>query len=129
MLTVLYYIFWALLALIYSLFAFTIFKFYKSKKKLTKYCIPAVVNCLLSFTGIFVILFSSIGLIYDAVHRLLYGACFFGALIFMIVPNILLYRLYYKKKNKLTRKEYFISSIYGLLIFVLYIVQMNVLPR
>lgn len=129
MITFVYYTFWALLALIYGLLIFTVYKFYKKKQSIKKYIVPAFLNCLLSFIGNFVLLFSAISTLYDMTHWHIYIGPLLGSIAFMIIPNILLYRLYYKKKNKLTRKEYFISSLYGLLFFILYLIQINVMPR
>ena len=129
MITVVYYTFWALLALIYGILIFTVYKFYKKKQSIKKYLVPAFLNCILSFIGNFILLFSIVSTLYDATHWFMYIIPALGSITFMVLPNILLYRLHYKKKNKLTRKEYFISSIYGLLFFVLYLIQINIMPR
>ena len=123
----LYYIFWVLLALIYGLFFFTTWKFYKKKKSLLKYIAPLSLNTLISFIGSFLILFATTCLLVDMVHWWKHILLLFGSIAFMIIPNILLYRLYYKKKNKLSKKEYFIASIYGFLLFILYIIQINLI--
>lgn len=127
MLMVLYYIFWVLLALIYGLFIFTVWKFYKNKKPILKYIVPLSLNAFISFIGSFLILFSIGCLLVDTTNWWKHLLLFLGSIIFITMPNILLYRLYYKRKNKLTKKEYCISSFYGLAVFILYIVQTNLM--
>ena len=128
MITTLYYSFWVFLVLIYALLFFTVFKLYKKKEKITKFFLPISLNSLLSFIGVFLLSSSIIGLIYDLAYWYLYLGILIASIIFMVGPNILLYKLYYKRKNKLTFKQYLISSLYGLMIFILYLIQINLLP-
>lgn len=125
MLKVLYYAFWVLLALIYGIFIFTVFNFYKKKKSLFKYIMPLSLNALISFIGCYILMFSITCILIDFTNWWKHVLLFFGGIIFVFLPNLLLFRLYYKRKNKMSRKEYFIASIYGFLIFILYIVQFN----
>jgi hypothetical protein len=116
-----------LLALIYGIFAFTIWKLYRNKKPMLKYLAPIVLNTFVSFIGSFFILFAITCLLVDFIHWWKHFPLLFGGTLLMVIPNILFYRLYYKRKNKLSRKEYILASIYGLMIFVLYIIQINLL--
>lgn len=125
-LTILYYIFWILFVSIYSLFILTAYRFYTNKIKITPYIIPFLMNLFLSAFTIFLAIFS--------IAYMLFGVIALEAILFLsiaivtaVIPNILLYRLYYKKKDKLTKKQYVLSSLYGFLMVVLFLVQNNLL--
>jgi hypothetical protein len=120
MLTFAYYLCWATIVAVYALFLITTYKMHQKKIKILPYIAPLVLNLFLSAFGTFVLLMSTLSTLMGHMgpeYYLFVIGCIAG----FIVPNILLYRLYYKRKNKLSKKHYFLASLYGLSLFMLYV--------
>jgi hypothetical protein len=88
--------------------------------------IPFSVNLIFSCTVFYVSLLMAIAILHNITIDIALILLLLMPVLFQTIINILLYFLYYKKKNKLTKKEYFLTCLSGATAVIIYLFWLKV---
>lgn len=122
----LYYIFCVVMALLWIFFAGSYIVVKRKKNKVAKYLVPMFINALLLYIVSFVVTYCMIAMTVSTAYAIQSVFIILITLGILFGINFAIYKLYYKRKNVMPAKEYCFTVLYGLLLVITYIIQINV---